>query len=108
MSLSSAQTLNMGRIGLICPIPVPFVHGRLDLFTTLILQEHRDLKSGLVTLHVARLDPQKFTKLGRIELGQCLGRTQAMYKMGLIMNKIWMTLCEFSQIPYLGLNTYFH
>lgn len=43
---------------------LPSFHKRLILFTLIFPQEHRDLKSSLITVHVTRLDPQKGNKVG--------------------------------------------
>jgi hypothetical protein len=42
------------------------VRRRLILCTTLSSQEHRDVKLGLVTLHVTRLGQQKVDKVGLV------------------------------------------
>ena len=40
------------------------IHERLSLFTKLVPQKHRDLKLGLIILHVTRLDLKKVGKDG--------------------------------------------
>jgi hypothetical protein len=76
--------------GKVCNTSLPSVHKMLIIFIIFSYQEQRDLKSGLITLHMRSLGPQKLIKLGRIEgfiaheLGQCSARPQAMYKVALI------------------------
>ena len=65
---------------------VPLDYKKFILFTTFFPQEQRDLNSGLITVHVSTLGPQKLIKLGQIEglIGHesswCSGWPQPVYK----------------------------
>jgi hypothetical protein len=50
--------------GKVCNTSLPLVHKMLIIFIIFSYQEQRDLKSGLITLHMRSLGPQKLIKLG--------------------------------------------
>ena len=91
----------MGQIGLIYWIMniSTISPWKAILFTTLSSQEHQELRLGLTTLYVTRLGlAKKVHKVGpdwglnAHESGQCSGKPQTMYKVGL--NLEYVSICS--------------